>query len=446
MAQYSIKRSQNYHQQANRDIHEVMMIADQWGNIINEFGTSSSAQAAGNFNAKLDAFGRMRISEPLTIFDSSHRFADNDLWASKLITNGTSTFNPYEGLVDLEVTDEAGSEVLRETYRVMGYQPGKSLLVLATSVFNEAKAGLRQRSGYFSEENGFYLELNNDDLGFVKRSYNTGSVVNTKVSQADWNVDKMDGTGPSKLTLDISKAQILWMDMEWLGVGSVRMGFVVNGQFVVCHIFHHANSIESTYMTTASLPLRMEITNTSATSGASKLKQICHSVMSEGGYELRGTQQGVGTTITSPRSLATAGTYYPVVALRLKSTGQRLDAITILSDLSFLGLSNGVNYNYRVTQRAIVTGGTWVSGGANSSVEYNLTGTAVSGGRILAQGFSSASNQAKVATNILKEALFRFQLERDPFPPNAFAMVLEVAASSNSALCHASMDWEEVTR
>ena len=446
MAQYSIKRSQNYHQQANRDIHEVMMIADQWGNIINEFGTSSSAQAAGNFNAKLDAFGRMRISEPLTIFDSSHRFADNDLWASKLITNGTSTFNPYEGLVDLEVTDEAGSEVLRETYRVMGYQPGKSLLVLATSVFNEAKAGLRQRSGYFSEENGFYLELNNDDLGFVKRSYNTGSVVNTKVSQADWNVDKMDGTGPSKLTLDISKAQILWMDMEWLGVGSVRMGFVVNGQFVVCHIFHHANSIESTYMTTASLPLRMEITNTSATSGASKLKQICQSVMSEGGYELRGTQQGVGTTITSPRSLATAGTYYPVVALRLKSTGQRLDAITILSDLSFLGLSNGVNYNYRVTQRAIVTGGTWVSGGANSSVEYNLTGTAVSGGRILAQGFSSASNQAKVATNILKEALFRFQLERDPFPPNAFAMVLEVAASSNSALCHASMDWEEVTR
>ena len=445
MAQYSVKRGKHYHKN-NNDIFEIIMISDEWGNIINEFGSSSSAQAAGNFNAKLDAFGRMRVSEPLTIFDSSHRFADNDLWASKLTTNGTATFNANEGLVDLEVTDEDGSEVLRETYKVLGYQPGKSLLVLATSVFNEAKAGLRQRSGYFSEENGFYLELDNDDLGFVKRSYNTGSVVNTKVSQADWNVDKMDGTGPSKLTLDISKAQILWMDMEWLGVGSVRMGFVVNGQFIVCHIFHHANSIESTYMTTASLPVRMEITNTSATSGASKLKQICHSVMSEGGYELRGTQQGVGTTITSPRSLTTAGTYYPVVALRLKSTGQRLDAIAILSDLSFLGLSNGTNYNYRVTQRATVTGGTWVSGGANSSVEYNLTGTAVSGGRILAQGFSSASNQAKVATNILKEALFRFQLERDPFAPDAYAMVLEVAASSNSSTCHASMDWEEVTR
>ena len=445
MAQYSRNRAE-YFGPHNLDLHEVMMISDEWGNIINEFGSSSSAQAAGNFNAKLDAFGRMRVSSPLTIFDSTHGFTDNDLWASKLTTNGTSTFNANEGLVDLEVTDEDGSEVLRETYRVFGYQPGKSLLVLATSVFNEAKTGLRQRSGYFSEENGFYLELDNDDLGFVKRSYNTGSVVNTKVSQADWNVDKMDGTGPSKITLDITKAQILWMDLEWLGVGSVRIGFVVNGQFVVCHIFHHANFIDSTYMTTASLPLRMEITNTSATSGASKLKQVCHSIMSEGGYELRGTQQGIGTPILTPRSLTTAGTYYPIIALRLKSTGQRLDAIAILSDLTFIGLSNGVNYNYRITQRATVTGGTWVSAGANSSVEYNITGTAVSGGRILAQGYAAANNQSISSNTLLKEALFRFQLERDPFPPTTYSIILEAAASSNSSTCHASMDWEEVTR
>jgi hypothetical protein len=455
MANFRITDQQFGPTGADRSVFEVPMIANKNGEIVtttNRFpvdaviGGSASYVNTGNLSGGLDAFGRLRVSEPLTIFDSTHRFADNDLWASKLTTSGTATFNANEGLVDLEVTDANGSEVLRETYKVMGYQPGKSLLVLATSVFNEAKTGLRQRSGYFSEENGFYLELDNNDLGFVKRSYNTGSVVNTKVSQADWNVDKMDGTGPSELTLDITKAQILWMDLEWLGVGSVRIGFVINGQFVVCHIFHNANFIDSTYMTTASLPLRMEITNTSATSGASKLKQICHSVMSEGGYDLRGTQQGVGTTITLPATLTTAGTYYPVIALRLKTTGQRLDAIAILSDLSFLGLSNNANYNYRITQRATVTGGTWVSAGANSSVEYNLTGTGVSSGRILAQGFAAASNQSQVAVNILKEALFRFQLERDPFTPNAYAMVLEVAASSNSSTCHASMDWEEVTR
>lgn len=445
MAQYSIKRSKNYYKN-NGDIHEVMMIADQFGNIINEFGTSSSAQAGANLNAKLDAFGRMRVSQPLTIFDSSHRFTDNDLFSSNLTTNGTATFNANEGLVDMEVTDENGSSVERETYSVFGYQPGKSLLILNTFVMNEAKTGLRQRVGYYSEENGLYLELDDSDLGFVRRSFNTGSVVNTKVSQADWNVDKLDGTGPSKLVLNISKAQIMWTDIEWLGTGSVRMGFVINGQFIVCHIFHHANFIESTYMSTASLPIRLEITNTSATSGASKLKHICNSIQSEGGYELRGTQQGIGTSITSPRSLTIAGTYYPVVALRLKNTGQRLDAIAVISAASFLGLTNNVNYNWRITQRADVTGGSWVSAGANSSVEYNLTGTAVSGGRILAEGYTAATNQSSAATELLKEALFRFQLERDPFPPTAFNMVLEVGASSGSATCHGSLDWEEITR
>lgn len=445
MAQYSIKRSKNYYKN-NGDIHEVMMIADQFGNIINEFGTSSSAQAGANLNAKLDAFGRMRVSQPLTIFDSSHRFTDNDLFSSNLTTNGTATFNANEGLVDMEVTDENGSSVERETYSVFGYQPGKSLLILNTFVMNEAKTGLRQRVGYYSEENGLYLELDDSDLGFVRRSFNTGSVVNTKVSQADWNVDKLDGTGPSKLVLNISKAQIMWTDIEWLGTGSVRMGFVINGQFIVCHIFHHANFIESTYMSTASLPIRLEITNTSATSGASKLKHICNSIQSEGGYELRGTQQSIGTSITSPRSLTIAGTYYPVVALRLKNTGQRLDAIAVISAASFLGLTNNVNYNWRITQRAEVTGGSWVSAGANSSVEYNLTGTAVSGGRILAEGYTAATNQSTAATELLKEALFRLQLERDPFPPTAFNMVLEVGASSGSATCHGSLDWEEITR
>lgn len=445
MATFSVTRGRHF-QRSNTDLHEIVMIADEFGNIINEFGSSSSAQAAGNFNAKLDAFGRLRISQPLTIFDSSHRFSDNDLWASKLTTNGTTTFQANEGLVDLDVTDENGSEVVRETYRVFGYQPGKSLLILNTFVMNEAKEGLRQRVGYYSDENGFYLELDGSDLGFVRRSFNTGSAVNTKVSQADWNVDKLDGTGLSGLTLDVTKAQIMWSDMEWLGVGSVRLGFVINGQFVICHIFHHANLIESTYMTTASLPLRMEITNTSATSGASKMKHICNSIMSEGGYELRGTQQGIGTSITSPRSLPTAGTYYPVISLRLKTTGQRLDAIVILSLASFLGLSNGVNYNWRITQQATITGGSWVSAGANSAVEYNLTGTGASGGRILSQGYTAASNQSISSIDLLKEALFRFQLERDPFPPTPYALTLEAAASSNSSICHATLDWEEVTR
>jgi hypothetical protein len=394
----------------------------------------------------IDAFGRLRVSEPFTLFDSSHRFADNGLWATSTATSGTATFNSAQGLVDLAVTSASGSEVVRETNKVFSYQPGKSLLVLSTFVMSRAKNNLRQRIGYYGTQNGLYVQLNNDTLSFVERSFVTGSVTESIINQSNWNVDTMDGNGPSGIVLDIQKAQILFMDIEWLGLGTVRMGFVIDGNYYVCHKFHHANIITSTYITTASLPLRYEITNTGATTGASTLKQICSTVLSEGGYELRGTQQAVGTPITAPKTFAVAGTYYPMVAVRLLST--RLDAIAIITAVSLLGIGNGKNYAWRVVQAAVTTGGGWTPAGVNSSVEYNLTATSATGGRILAQGYVNSSNQGSPSINILKEALFATQLERNTFTGTAFEVVVEMAidAIGGTLGAYVSVDWEEVSR
>jgi hypothetical protein len=391
----------------------------------------------------IDAFGRLRTSTPFTLFDSSHRFADNGLWSTGTATGGAATFNAAQGLIDLDVTTSSGSEVIRETTKVFSYQPGKSLLVLNTFVMSAAKTNLRQRVGYYGAANGYYLELNNTTVSFVERSSVSGAVVNTPVAQASWNVDKMDGTGPSGVTLDLTKAQILFMDLEWLGVGTVRIGFVINGNFYVCHKFHHANIIASTYITTASLPLRYEITNTGATISASTLKQICSTVLSEGGYELNGLQQAIGIPIQSPRTLGTAGTFYPVISLRLKST--RLDGIIILTALSIMPMSTA-KFNWQVVASGTTTGGTWTSAGVNSSVEYNITGASFAGGRILASGFFSESNQAASQVDILKEALFKFQLERNGLTSTPFELTLVIASNSGSDTVVASLDWEEISR
>jgi len=406
----------------------------------NPYGTAGGSNAAG----ATDAFGRIRTSSPLTLFDSSHRYRDNGLWATATATGGTSTFDANAGLVNLAVTTASGSSVIRETTKCFSYQPGKSLLVMSTFTFNAAKTNLRQRVGYYGASNGMYLELANSTLSFVERSSSTGSLVETRVAQSDWNIDRLDGTGPSNLTLDPTKSQILWMDIEWLGLGTVRMGFVINGKFIHCHSFHHANIITSTYITTASLPLRYEITNTAATASSSTLKQVCSTVLSEGGYELRGLQQAIGTTITSPHALATAGTYYPLVSLRLKSTA--LDAIVILTALSLLAATANANYSWRVVASPTTTGGTWTSAGSNSSVEYNLTGTATTGGRILAQGYFSSTNQSTASVDILKEALFKFQLERDGLTETPYELSLIATASVSTSNVHASMDWEEISR
>lgn len=401
-------------------------------------GSASSSAGA------VDAFGRVRTSSPLTLFDSSHRYHDNGLWTTSTTSGGTSTFDASAGLINLSVTTASGSEVIRETTKCFSYQPGKSLLVMSTFTLNPAKTGLRQRIGYYGAANGMYLELDATTLSFVERSSSTGSLVETRIPKSNWNIDPLDGTGPSNLTLDPTKAQILWMDIEWLGLGTVRMGFVINGKFIHCHSFHHANIITSTYITTASLPLRYEITNTATTASTSTLKQVCSTVLSEGGYELRGLQQAIGTPINTPTSLATIGTYYPIVSLRLKSTA--LDAIVILTAISLLGITTNTNYNWRVVASPTTTGGTWVSAGTNSSVEYNITGTATTGGRVLAQGYFSASTQSSPTIDILKEALFKFQLERDGLASTPYELSLVTTGSTTTCSVHASMDWEEISR
>jgi hypothetical protein len=211
---------------------------------------------------------------PLTLFDSSHRYRDNNLWASKATGVGaTYSFDTNAGLINLGVGTASGVEVVRETTKVFSYQPGKSLLIMSTFVMNSPKSNLRQRVGYGGTTNGIYLELDGSTLNFVERNSVTGILSEIRVPQSQWNIDTV-GAGalnPSGITSDITKAQIFYTDIEWLGLGTVRVGFVINGQFIHCHSFHHANLITSTYMTTASLPLRYEITNTGITTSSSTM-------------------------------------------------------------------------------------------------------------------------------------------------------------------------------
>lgn len=393
----------------------------------------------------LDSFGRLRVSNPVTLFDSSHRYQDNGSWATFTATGGSATFNSNEGLVDLAVNTLSGSKVYRETVRVFSYQPGKSLLAMSTCVFNPGKTNLRQRVGYFDSANGFFLELDGTALSVVRRSSVTGSVVETRIPQASWNGDPLDGTGLSGVTLDITKAQIFWTDLEWLGVGSARIGFVFDGKFIACHTFEHANVAPTTYITTATLPLRYEIENTGATASNSTLKQICSTVISEGGYQLAGDPLTVETAITAPIALATAGTIYPVVSIRLKSSPDRLNAVAVISGISVLGVTANANYNWKLISNGVTSGGTWASAATGSNVEYKLDGGSIAGGILVASGYFATTNQSSSSVNLFLSSVFQYQLERDPFTATARELTLAVAASTNTTTVHGSIAFQEVT-
>ena len=338
------------------------------------------------FGGAVDAFGRARGSQPYTIFDSQNRYAKNGYWDESTTGSGTVTYDANASTVQLNVTTASGDEVVRQTYRSFSYQPGKSLLTMNTFVMPAANANQRIRLGYFSTQNGVFLERDGTDVYFTKRTYTSGAAVDTRVAQSGWNGDKLDGTGDSGFTLDLTKSQIFWEDFEWLGVGSVRCGFIIDGQIIVCHTFQNANVNTSVYMTTAILPLRYEITNTGASTAAT-LKQICSTVISEGGYEKKVALNVVRMT-TANTSIGT--TFVPLASIRLASG--RTGAVVIPDGYSVLPTAtSSVTFEIVLVKNPTLTGASWVST-SSSNVEADLSATSYTGGTLVQQQFVLASN------------------------------------------------------
>jgi hypothetical protein len=363
------------------------------------------AEGDGNVNlygTALDAFGRIRVSEPYTIFDSQNRYIKDPQFDEALTGSGTATLVANEGTVDMDITTASGDKVIRQSKRRFPYQPGKSLFVMATFVLGAAQTNLRQRVGYFDTDNGVFLQQDDAELSFVLRSYVTGSVSDArKVAKSSWNVDKFDGTGPSKLTLDITKAQIVFFDFEWLGVGSVRCGFVVNGKLYLAHVFHNANSISTTYMTTAILPVRYEIEAKAAIASAAKLKQICSTVISEGGYQQLSYRHWARMT-----TAATVGTSFePLVSIRLNAN--RLGAIVLPAQYSVLAIDSN-NYEVALIRNATLTGASYTTG-TFSNVDFDVAATALTGGTIVDVAHLASTNQA--TSNFEQTLRYNFDLQ-----------------------------------
>lgn len=431
MAQFSTEK--NALLSNNDTLYEVVMVAGQSG--------PSIYVPSGNLNTSSDAFGRARVAIPHTLFDSSFRFADNiKKWAQKKTGTSNSVFNASQGLVDLSVGTASGDEIIRETNRAFPYQPGKSLISMNTFTFNTPKANLRQRVGYFGKNNGIYLEQDGLQTYIVKRTFVSGAVDNIRIAQSDWNIDNLDGTGPSGIDLDISKSQIFWTDFEWLGVGSIRAGFVINGQFIVTHIFHHANNITGTYITTASLPCRYELTNTGATDGASTMKQICSTVISEGGYNMQNLTRSATNPITGKN--LTNNKLNPMVSIRLRSG--RTDAVVVPVSLDFYGLQ-ATAFNYHVIRNVTsLNNASWVLLDSAGSVEYDITADSMGGGQIVLEGiFKGQSTVTTVDLNhVFNSAM---QLTRGVITNDSAGDILTIAITptTNNDDAITSLTWQE---
>jgi hypothetical protein len=319
--------------------------------------------------SNMDAFYRMRVSNPKTIFDSKQVDNNQPLFWDDQETSGSGTgtsYNSDQASTTISVGNTTVGTRVRQTFRHFNYQPGKSQLIILTGIVGTAATGITRRLGLFNASNGIFFEQTSSGMGVVVRSNTSGSPVDTRVAQASWNIDVMDGTGASGITLGYTKTLIYFMDYEWLGVGTVRFGVYVNGLPYYVHAVHNSNINTLVYMSTPNLPLRYEISN-DGTGAASSLVHICTTVITEGGRELTGIERALnrGTDVLTTLNNANI---YPLIGLRLKTAN--LGAFIRILDYNIF-CSSTSSYAYYVILSPTITGTalSWNSL-TNSVLEY----------------------------------------------------------------------------
>ena len=359
--------------------------------------------------AQLDAFSRLRVSQAMTEFDSQQEYgldtrttwdaAANGTLATASsngsATNGSNLVGPTNSstrMTPLTVSTTSGHYSVLQSKQYIRYIPGKSHLILMTGIFSPGTiANNDARAGYFDSANGVFLKVTNGVASVVRRTSTSGSAVDNVVTQASWNLDVMDGTGVSGVTLDLTKTQILVIDAQWLGVGRVRIGFDIGGSLYYVHEFLNANSLLIPYTQTFNLPVRMEIRNTGTSSGTPTIQFVCCSVQSEGGTESRGfpwsSPSGIVTTAVTTRR--------PVLSIRPKATFNSRTNRAHIEEIAFLLRATTNDALYEIVVGGVLTGAAWTSVDADSTAEYDTTATAITGGASVVKGWAISGSGAR---------------------------------------------------
>ena len=398
--------------------------------------------------AALDAFGRLRVSEPQTLFDSK-QIQDNDslFWDEALETGSgiTSSYNQNRASTEITSTLSTAGKFTRQTFMSFNYQPGKSHLITMTGVIQKSGGGTgaQRRIGYFNDDNGLFFEDDNNVMGIVQRTNITGTPVDTRVVQTSWNTDTMDGSGPSGITVDWSKAQIFFIDFEWLGTGSVRYGVVLNGEFHVVHKTSNANLLDGVYMSTPNLPLRYQL-ETTAASPATSIECICSSVISEGGQEDTGKTRYVSTEGTHVDA-NTENTIYAIVGIRLKATN--LNAVINVVKAGIQLQTGSENGEWTIRFNPTVAGTTTFNAVSDSAVEFftGATANTVTGGTVMDGGFagSEAAGAGSESIDVQLESSLRLGASIAGSPDEIYLCWMPTGGTDNHDV-EGGITWREV--
>ena len=406
-----------------------------------DFGGPGGGISIGD-GANLDAFSRLRTSEGISLFDSNFKYDLRPLIFYQVSGDGGSiAHDPQRVSAVLSVNTVSGSNAILQSKQYSRYLPGKSQFIVTSQVPGAAVANVVKRFGYFDASNGIFFEQNGTtDIAFVIRSSVSGIPVDRRVAQSNWNMDKLDGTGTSRIRLDVSKSQIFIADLQWLAMGRVRVGFDIDGQIIYCHEFLNANNLDVPYMQTANLPIRWEIRNSAASAGGSMLA-TCAAVQSEGGIE---KDEGFTFSASTPTTVAANDATRTVLLSIRPTTGYQGKVNRVLIQPQSTSVLAGNNPVVVETwYNSSLNGGVWTQANPFSAIEWGTGQGYTDLGTKISTYFvgSSNANQGDAVNSIPSR---RFPLVIDVSGYNPIPLTITAKTTASNSACYAEIEWAEL--
>lgn len=382
----------------------------------------------------LTAFGRLKTALPTVLYE--YNFIENersDLFDTNTAGSATITYDSTEKTRNLNLSTASGDRATVQTFQRVKYTPGQQNAVLFVNQF-QPKANVVQSSSYGDESDCFFFRMSGLTFEVGIRSSVTGSIVENTITQANFNGDKLDGTGESGITADFSKPIIFFVQFQWLGSGRVSFWAAIENQTVLMHEEIHSGVISETkYMRTATLPFRFEAENTAATASNTTFKISCGSSISEGRTQVSATQRHVYNTTAV--ALPNGGALIPTLAIRLKSTSDVANIKPI--KFGFIGASRD-ELAIELVVGGTLTGGTWTSVDSTSSVEANYTATSHTGGIVVDGALATQEATVNSSINIAILNIGKF------IDGTSQVLVLRARTLNNNAAVLSSLTFQEI--
>lgn len=389
-------------------------------------------------NHVMDAFGRVKTSMPNYRFDSQLTYQiDADMWDSKVTGSATITHDATARRAALATTANGASAILQSHYH-SPYTPGRSQVCFVTFNFGAATTGKTCKVGYSDGSNGIMLVRDGTAISLVIQS--TTGTGGESIAKADWNIDRLDGTGKSGITLDLTKTQILVIQLQALYVGLVVVGFDIGGEIVPVHAFYHANVFDLPYIAQASLPVRYEISQAGATAGT--MYAQCATVMSEGDndlFEIAGRNFVAHMGATS-KQIVVNNT--PLISIRPKAQLNGINSNVLVIPVNYDILSRTNDAVISVVRNGTLTGASFSDVDVYSSVQKDTSATAISGGTVLDVTIvSSSTNQRAPIQPDMREKCI---LVYSHLLAQGDTLTLVASMRSGNPDVHAGIKWKEI--